>query len=145
MAFRFDEKALAAHQARMAKFKAEGKVTTHRMEPEARPANKKGGRKSKYGSIKAEADGIQFHSKAERGRYMDLRLLEKAGEIRELEMQVRFPLVVNDLLICDYIADFQYQGREGLVIEDVKGFKTREYLMKKRLMLAIHGVEIKET
>jgi hypothetical protein len=147
MGFRFDEKALQAHQARMAKYKAEGKVTTHRLggDEEARPENKKGGRVSKYGSIKAEADGIKFASKAERGRYMDLRLMERAGEIEELRMQVRFPLIVNDLLICDYLADFQYQAAGGLIVEDVKGYKTREYMMKKKLMLAIHGVEIKET
>lgn len=146
MTFRWTPEAAEAHEKRMQEYERTGKIRTHRIDsrPEPKEANKKGGRRSKYGNIKAEADGITFHSKAERGRWMDLRLMEKAGEISELQRQVRYPLEVNGLHVCDYIADMVYE-KNGLVVEDVKGYKTEIYRLKKKLMLAVHGIEIKET
>lgn len=143
---RWDADAIEAHKKRMQEWEREGGVTTHRIDGSkpSKPENKKGGRKNKYGNIKAEADGMLFASKAERGRWMDLRLMEKAGEIKELQRQVKYPLEVNGMHICDYIADMVYE-KGGLVVEDVKGYRTEIFKLKKKLMLACHGIEVKET
>lgn len=146
MTFRWTPEAVEAHEKRMESYERDGKVKTHLLDgvKPAKPENKQGGRRSKYGNIKAEADGMLFASKAERGRWMDLRLMEKAGEIKELQRQIRYPLEVNGMHICDYIADMVYE-KNGLVVEDVKGYRTEIYRLKKKLMLACHGIEIKET
>jgi hypothetical protein len=112
-------------------------------------------RAHKYGAIPTTIDGIRFASKKEAGRYLELRLLEKAGEIRGLELQPKFPLLVPVKgrmgvyeTIGKYIADFRYRaGKDGLlVIEDVKstGTKTTVYRLKKRMVEAIYGIEITE-
>lgn len=105
-------------------------------------------KRSKYGSVKTVVDGITFHSKKEAARWMQLRLLERAGEIVDLEHQVKYPLVVNGQLVCSYICDFRYAWKHGggQVVEDVKSgpTKTREYRIKRKLMKAIHQVEIQE-
>lgn len=139
-----DEKALEAHRRRMEDFKGQGRVTTHLIGGSSFD-NRRGGRPSKFGNIKAEAEGFTFSSKKEKARWMDLRLEERAGAIKDLKRQVVYPLEVNGMLICDYIADMVYE-RNGLVVcEDAKGFKTPEYKLKAKLMLACHGVEILET
>lgn len=102
-------------------------------------------RHPKYGNHKTEIDGITFDSKREADRYQDLRLMEKAGEITELDRQVRFELKVKGYIICSYIADFTYRKGGPLVVEDSKGVKTREYIIKKKLMKAIHGIEVIES
>lgn len=112
--------------------------------------------RSKYGAVKTTIDGIVFASKKEAARYQELRLLEKAGEIRELELQPRFPLLVPSRgrggpwdreHIGDYVADFRYrEGPRGLLrIEDVKGMKTPLYRWKKKHVEAQYGVVIRET
>ncbi len=103
-------------------------------------------RNSKYGAIKTTIDGIVFASKAEARRYAELRLLEKAGEIKGLELQPKFPIYVarpgslsrTEKPVCTYIADFRYrQGPTGiLTVEDVKGVKTAIYRLKKKLVEA---------
>ena len=75
--------------------------------------------------------------------------MEKAGEIRDLQLQPSFELRVNGLLICKYRADFQYKRwRNGddrtQVVEDVKGFVTDLYRIKKRLMKACCGIDVQE-
>jgi hypothetical protein len=99
---------------------------------------------SKYHNTKTEIDGITFDSKAEARRYVELVMLERAGEITKLRRQVRYPLMVNDLLVAIYIADFVYfeGGRE--TVEDCKGFLTSTYRLKKKLMKAVWGIEIRE-
>ncbi|MCA0358713.1 MAG: DUF1064 domain-containing protein [Proteobacteria bacterium] len=101
---------------------------------------------SKYGNRKTVVDGITFDSAKEGRRYRELKLFERAGQIRDLEMQKRFPIRVNDELVCSYIADFQYvEAHSGkTVVEDVKGMRTREYILKRKLMHAVHGITIKE-
>ena len=77
-------------------------------------------RRNKYGAISTEVDGIKFHSKKESVRYNELRLLEKAGEIKELKLQVKFELVKNGHLIESYYADFTYTDvRTGIYIAGV--------------------------
>ena len=96
---------------------------------------------SKYQSKKTIVDGITFDSKAEARRYCELKMLEKAGEIADLQMQFSFqlqpPFRKNGKTIraINYIADFVYTDtrKRRIVVEDVKGFKTKEYLLKKKL------------
>lgn len=101
--------------------------------------------KSKHRNIKTEIDGIVFDSKLEATRYSDLRLMEKAGAISDLALQVPFEIVINDQLICKYVADFVYNDKDGKqVVEDAKGQLTQVYRLKKKLMRAVLGIEIVE-
>ncbi|MFD2234800.1 DUF1064 domain-containing protein [Phaeospirillum tilakii] len=102
-------------------------------------------RPNKFHARKTEVDGILFDSAAEARRWSDLLLLERAGEIRGLERQVDFPCIVNGEKVCVYRADFVYFTGVGRVVEDVKGHRTREYLLKKKLVEAVYpGVQITE-
>lgn len=107
-----------------------------------------GTRVSKYRAIRTEVDGIKFASKKEASYYQQLMLLQKAGQIRALVLQKSWPLKVNDELICVYRSDFDFDElRNGQWVEvtaDAKGFKTPEYKIKKKLMKAIYGIEIRE-
>ena len=108
----------------------------------------------KYHAIPTVIDGIRFASKAEAARYAELRLLEQAGAIKELECQPKFRLYAPErggsfgrfAHVGDYVADFRYrQGPRGiLVIEDVKGMKTALYRWKKRHFEAQYGLSITE-
>lgn len=102
-------------------------------------------RKGKYNNIKTEVDGLLFDSKKEAARYIELKHLVRAGQISDLQRQVKFKLEVNGEKICNYLADFTYTNHRGEnVTEDVKGILTDVYRLKKKLMKAIHGIEIKE-
>lgn len=82
--------------------------------------------RSKYGSVRTEVDGIAFHSKGEAKRYQELMMLVRAGKIKNLFLQRRFPLSAGPLrfVIGYYVADFVYdEGREQIV-EDFKGTWT---------------------
>ena len=101
----------------------------------------------KYGNIPTNVGGKSFRSKLEAGRWSELLLLEKAGEIRDLQNEVPFRLDVNGKHICKYIADFVYTDARGnIIVEDTKSTatKTPVYNLKKKLMLALHGIEIQE-
>lgn len=121
---------------------------------------------TKYNATKITADGHTFDSKHEYQRYCELKLLERAGTISDLQMQVKFVLipsqyepdtvkvlksgkekVVKGKLIereCSYIADFVYQYNGKTVVEDSKGFRTKEYVLKRKMMLYFHGIRISE-
>lgn len=101
---------------------------------------------SKYRAIPTVIDGIRFASKKEANRYGELKLLFVYGKIASLETQPKFKLAINGEPICTYVADFKYIDLVSLktVIEDVKGMKTPVYRLKKKLMKAIHGIEIQE-
>lgn len=101
---------------------------------------------SKYHSRKIELDGHVFDSQLEGNRYLQLKLLERAGEIKDLELQPKYPLVVNGVKVATYIADFRYTDckTNQQVVEDSKGFKTRDYRIKNKLMKALFGIEILE-
>ena len=98
---------------------------------------------SKYHNKKVEYKGIVFDSVKERNYYMYLEGLLQAGEITDLELQVKYELqprftAVNGKVIrpITYIADFVYKDKDGkTVIVDVKGFRTDVYRLKKKLML----------
>lgn len=106
--------------------------------------------KSKYGNIKTRSpDGKLFDSKKEARRYCELRLLERAGEISNLRCQVAYKLIPSQKgeRECKYIADFVYRekGCDFDIVEDCKGKRTRDYIIKRKLMLWVHGIKIKET
>lgn len=100
---------------------------------------------SKYGNVKTEVDGKIFHSKREAARYQDLRLLERAGAIKDLQTQVPYLFELNDVKICKYFADFVYKEDGRVVVEDSKGKITKDYAIKKKLMRAFFAIDIKET
>ena len=96
-------------------------------------------KRNKYGAKKIEIDGIIFASRKEGARYSDLKLLLKAGKISNLQLQVKFPIVVEGKKICIYIADFTYWELPLLpVIEDVKGLRTAIFNLKWKLMQAMY-------
>lgn len=100
----------------------------------------------KYNAVKTVIDSHSFPSKKEARRYQDLTLMCKAGEITGFHMQPKFPIVVNGVKICEYRADFLYTDPKTheVTIEDVKGFKTPLYKLKKKLVEAIYGIIVKE-
>lgn len=101
-------------------------------------------RTRKYRNKKVTFDGYTFDSLKEYCRYVELKILQKAGEISDLKLQVKFELTFNAVKICSYIADFTYTQAGDKVVEDVKGFKTGIYSIKRKLMLAFYGIKIKE-
>lgn len=123
-----------------------------------------GGTGKKYGNKKIYEDGEVFDSKKEYRRWKELILLVKAGEISKLQRQVKYTLIPSQRepdirgprggirpgkLIereVSYIADFVYTDNAGqTVVEDCKGMRTKEYIIKRKLMLHEYGIRIKET
>lgn len=105
------------------------------------------GSNNKYHARAVTLDGIRFASQLEANRYLELQLLARAGEIVDLELQPRFPLVVNGVQVATYIADFRYTDptkNPPVIVEDTKGMKTPVYRIKKKLVKALYGVEIQE-
>lgn len=106
-----------------------------------------GTRRSKYGNKRVRLPGERrsFDSQHEAREWQKLKLLESRGMITPVLRQRRFPLEVNGHLITSYVADFVFHERGGvLVVADAKGYPTPEYKIKKALMKAIHGIEIRE-
>ena len=102
----------------------------------------------KYGNVPTDVDGYTFASRAEARRYGELALLLRAGAITDLTVHPRWPLHVNGVKVATYIADFAYSDVKtgALVCEDVKSepTKTALYRIKKKLMMAVHGIVIVE-
>lgn len=92
---------------------------------------------NKYRARKTEVDGIVFDSAAEARRWCELKLLEKAGEIRNLTRQITVPLVVNGQIICRLRPDFAFFEGQKRVYADAKGFETRDWKLKWKLAKAI--------
>jgi hypothetical protein len=102
-------------------------------------------RRNKYNAEKVEADGHTFDSKKEHARYLQLSALQARGEIAGLKVHPEFDLEVNGHHICRYVGDYQYEEGGRLMVEDVKGCRTRVYRIKRALMWAVYGISIKET
>lgn len=123
---------------------------------------------NKYHNQKTTVDGIPFDSKKEARRYQELKLLEKAGEITDLKRQVEYELIpeqrefTNEIYKkgrnkgcfkkgklleqkCSYMADFTYIEDGFVIVEDVKGIRTDVYKIKRKLMLQIYRIRIRET
>lgn len=103
-------------------------------------------KRPKYNNVKTEVDGHVFDSRREAERYVELRQLEAAGEIADLELQPRFPLLVEGQKIATYVADFEYwdHAKGERVWEDVKGVRTPLYKLKKRHVEAQYNIKIRE-
>ena len=102
---------------------------------------------ARYRAAKPQrVDGIYFPSKKEAARYAELKLLERAGVIRDLQVHRRFDLTVGETVIGQYEADFVYWANElGVVIvEDVKGWRTEMYKWKNKHFQAQYGIMIHE-
>ena len=106
---------------------------------------------TKYRNKKVEIDGMTFDSKKEARRYKELLLLERAGAIQDLQTQVKYVLIPSQRIKgrvvereCAYKADFVYIENGETVVEDTKGFKTKDYIIKRKLMLKEHGIRIRE-
>lgn len=106
---------------------------------------------SKYHSRKITRDGMTFDSVKEYRRFCELRLIERSGAIADLQRQVKFELIPSQRIggkvverACSYIADFVYIENGKKVVEDTKGFRTPDYIIKRKLMLWVHGIRIKE-
>lgn len=118
---------------------------------------------NKYQAQKCEFNGEKFDSRKELQRWLELRLLERSGEIIDLRRQVKFELipaqrepdtygkrggVIKGKVIehgVNYVADFVYKDKQGnTVVEDTKGMRTKEYVIKRKLMLYFRGIRIRE-
>lgn len=108
------------------------------------------GPKSKYGNVKATAEGVTCDSKGELGRWIDLNGQFRRGEITELKRQVRYELCPPIRLHGEdrsasvkYVVDFQYRDKSGaLILEDFKGFDTPESRQKRRLLKHLYGLDV---
>jgi len=102
---------------------------------------------SKYRSVKTTVKGITFDSKKEAYYYLALLQKQERGEIANLLLQRKFDILVNNIKICSYIADFTYTSALGEHVVDVKSEVTKKlpvYRLKKKLMEAIYGIKIEE-
>lgn len=122
--------------------------------------------RSKYKNRKTVVGSEVFDSQREYSRYRELLLLARAGKIHDLFRQVKFELIpaqyetverfsdktgkrLKDGKRCvekavNYIADFVYWDGDEMIVEDAKGVRTDEYILKRKLMLLVHGVKIRE-
>ena len=120
----------------------DGRKYTSAQTPPTKP------KKSKYGAVKTEVDGITFASKHEASRYLELWLLEQGREITKPPPAGTVWLIPKSKygMTIRYIDSFTYNDGNGqLIVEDAKGVKTPVYRIKRRLMAELKGIEIKET
>jgi hypothetical protein len=121
--------------------------------PAPTPTPEKPKRRGKFNNKITIFDGQTFHSLGERDRWIELLRLQAIGQLRGLERQVEFPLIVNGERISTYTADFCYweigkAGEEIYIVEDFKNpstAKRRDYVIRKKLLYALYGHKIRET
>lgn len=106
---------------------------------------------SKFRNRKVQTEEGKFDSRRELKRWNELKLLQRVGEISELERQVRFRLLPGGTRDdgkperpVDYVADFVYVAKGKKIVEDAKGFKTTDYILKRKMMLFLLGLTIQE-
>lgn len=105
----------------------------------------------KYGNQPIVVDGFRFDSIREATRWQQLRLMERAGKIERLRRQVPFELIPSQRVdgkvverAVKYIADFVYYQNDVMIVEDAKGNITKDYVIKRKLLLWRYGIRIKE-
>jgi len=96
----------------------------------------------KYRSKYTVVDNITFHSKAEAKRYQELKILLTQGIIKNLELQPRFPIYINEIKICDVVLDFKYQEASKIIIEDVKGFDNPMSKLKRKMVESAYKIKV---
>lgn len=112
---------------------------------------------TKFNNRKTVVNGITFDSKKEAARYAELLALEKAGQISDLEMQKKYELIPSQRIdgkvverAISYIADFVYKQGGETIVEDVKGYRNPQaagyakFVIKRKLMLYVHGIQVRE-
>ena len=120
---------------------------------------------NKYLNKKCEINGIVFDSRKEARRYCELLLLVNGNYIKNLQRQVKYVLIPAQYEVverydksgkrlkdskklvereCSYVADFVYEEDGKTVVEDTKGMKTKDYIIKRKLMLQVHGIRVRE-
>lgn len=97
---------------------------------------------NKYRNIRVVEDGITFDSKAELRRYRELKLMQQMGQICDLKVHPRYPILIDGVKVCTYIADFYYMDVNGPHTEDVKGVRTNLFKLKAKLMKVVNGIEV---
>lgn len=108
---------------------------------------------NKFHAVAVNVRGQRFHSKKEARRWEELQLLSRAGKITDLKRQVRYLLIPSQYddegrcieRSCTYVADFVYRKDGELVVEDAKGKRTADYVIKRKLMLHVFGIRVLET
>jgi hypothetical protein len=117
---------------------------------------------NKYHAKKVVANGIVYDSRKEARRHVQLLDMERNGEITDLQRQVKFVLIpaqrepdtigprggvmkgrLLEREVC-YVADFVYEANDKRIVEDTKGFRTKDYILKRKMMLWVHGIRIQE-
>ncbi len=115
---------------------------------EFRASQQIGAKPRRYRNVPVVVDGIRFDSRKEAARWQELKLLERVGEISNLERQVAIPIIVSGVRVADYVCDAKYLDHDGkLVVEDVKSPITRKdpvYRLKRKLVAALHQIEVRE-
>ena len=95
----------------------------------------------KYKAVPMKLDGYKFDSTVEAQHYAELKLRERAKDISELKVHPRYPIVINNVLVCVVEMDFSYRDKQGLPrVEDVKGMDTALSKLKRKLVVASYGV-----
>lgn len=103
---------------------------------------------SKYRALKTTVGGITFDSSLEAKRYTQLKILETAGTIKNLQIQPKFRLMDSfkydgrTIRAIDYIADFMYEENGKVIVEDVKGIRTKDYIIKSKLFIKKYILEL---
>lgn len=102
--------------------------------------------RAKYGNKKTQIDGLVFDSKREAKRYSELKRMQDCGLIEDLRCQVTFEVIpkCGNERAAKYVADFTYMQDGKMVTEDAKGTRTRDYVLKRKLMRWVHGIEVVE-
>ena len=132
-----------------------GRMPNPRYKKKYQPKHRKDGtfkvsKLGKYNSRGINLDGAFFHSEAEANRYLQLKVMEAAGKISRIERQVPYQIAIDGTHVCTYNADFRYfitdpmGGTLAIVIEDVKGQRTHEFILKKKLVEAKHKIRVIE-
>lgn len=116
--------------------------------PQVEQAPKK---QPKYRNQKVEQDGITHDSRKEARRWAELQAMQEAGQISDLRRQVKFELIPSQRRAdgkaeraCSYVADFVYTKSGAQIVADAKGMKTKDYILKRKLMLYVHGITVLE-
>lgn len=127
----------------------EAHLNRRKREPDTVPMPKK---QPKYRNQKVEdASGVKHDSRKEARRWAELQAMQEAGQISDLRRQVKFELIPSQRRAdgkaeraCSYVADFVYTKSGAQIVADAKGMKTKDYILKRKLMLYVHGITVLE-